>query len=238
MSVSIIIPCKNEEDNILNTINKLENKLSNINFEIIIIDDYSTDSTAKKIQKAAIEKQFLKYFHNDKKGLGGAINLGIQKSKEEFVCIFMADMSDDPDDLVKYFNLIKKNKYDAVFGSRFMKGSKISDYPYFKLILNRFFNIFVQLLFFTKFNDTTNAFKLYSRKSLLELMPLVSENFNIFLEIPLKIISRKYKFCVTPISWSNRKKGISSFKIKELGSKYLFTLIYIFAEKILLNKNK
>lgn len=238
MTVSIIIPCKNEEDNILNTINNLENKLSNINFEIIIIDDYSTDSTAKKIQKASIEKQFLKYFHNDKKGLGGAINLGIKKSKEEFVCIFMADMSDDPDDLVKYFNLIKNNKYDAVFGSRFMKGSKISDYPYFKLILNRFFNIFVQLLFFTKFNDTTNAFKLYNRKCLLELMPLISENFNIFLEIPLKIISRKYKFCVTTISWSNRKKGISSFKIKELGSKYLFTLIYVFAEKILLNKSK
>ena len=85
MTVSIIIPCKNEEDNILNTINNLENKLSNINFEIIIIDDYSTDSTAKKIQKASIEKQFLKYFHNDKKGLGGAINLGIKKSKEEFV---------------------------------------------------------------------------------------------------------------------------------------------------------
>ena len=69
-------------------------------------------------------------------------------------------------------------------------------------------------------------------------MPLISESFNIFLEIPLKIISRKYKYKTISINWMGRKKGESKFKIKELGSKYLFTLIYCFIEKNLLNIKK
>ena len=69
-------------------------------------------------------------------------------------------------------------------------------------------------------------------------MPLVSESFNVFLEIPLKLIARGYTYEVIPINWTDRKKGEAKFKIKELGSKYFFTLIYCFAEKILLIKKK
>ena len=79
-------------------------------------------------------------FNNDKKGLGGAINLGITKSMGGAVCIMMADMSDDISDLKKYYELIKNENLDAVFGSRFIKGSSVSDYPLKKLILNRIFN--------------------------------------------------------------------------------------------------
>ena len=112
------------------------------------------------------------------------------------------------------------------------------DYPIQKLILNRIFNFFVSLIFFNKYNDYTNAFKIYKKKTLLEIMPLISESFNIFLEIPLKIISRNYKYKIIPINWMGRKKGKSKFKIKELRSKYLFTLIYCFIEKNLLNLKK
>jgi len=128
--------------------------------------------------------------------------------------------------------------YDAILGSRFLKESKVIDYPFQKLILNRIFNFFVGLIFWNKYNDYTNAFKIYKKKSLLEIRPLISESFNIFLEIPLKIISRKYKYKIIPINWMGRKKGKSKFKIKELGSKYLFTLIYCFIEKNLLNLKK
>ena len=68
----------------------------------------------------------------------------------------------------------------------------------------------------------------------MEIRPLVSENFNIFLEIPLKIITRKKKYRIIPINWKNRKKGNTKFKIKELSSKYLFTFIYCWIEKILI----
>ena len=150
----------------------------------------------------------------------------------------MADGSDDINDLINYNKLINSDNYDAILGSRFLKESKVIDYPFQKLILNRFFNYFVGLVFWNKYNDYTNAFKIYKKSALIEISPLISESFNIFLEIPLKIISRKYNYKIIPISWIGRKKGASKFKIKELGSKYLFTLIYCFIEKNLLNIKK
>ena len=105
-----------------------------------------------------------------------------------------------------------------------------------KLILNRIFNLVTKIAFLSDYNDFTNAFKIYKRDALLNTFPLVSESFNVFLELPLKIISRKMKYKIIPITWINRKDGASKFDIKELRAKYLFTLIYCFLEKILLKK--
>tara|TARA_B100001063_G_C16254390_1_gene306852 strand:- start:51 stop:506 length:456 start_codon:yes stop_codon:yes gene_type:complete len=150
----------------------------------------------------------------------------------------MADESDDIQNLLTYENLMKTENYDAIMGSRFLKNSKIINYPIQKLVLNRLFNLFVSLVFWNKYNDYTNAFKIYKKTVLLEIMPLISESFNIFLEIPLKIITRDYNYKIIAINWIGRKKGKSKFKIKELGAKYLFTLIYCFIEKNLLNIKK
>lgn len=150
----------------------------------------------------------------------------------------MADLSDDINDLKKYYDLIRTNNTDAIFGSRFIKDSTVVNYPKKKLILNRIFNFFIKIIFWNNYNDYTNAFKIYKSKVLKGLLPLVSESFNIFLELPLKVILRKHEFKIIPINWRTRKKGEAKFKIKELRSKYLFTLIYCFMEKILLNKNK
>ena len=149
----------------------------------------------------------------------------------------MCDMSDDIKDLIRYFKEISENKLDAVFGSRFLNQSKVINYPTHKLILNRIINNIIKLIFFSDYNDFTNAFKIYRRSTLNKLFPLVSEHFNIFLEIPLKIIIRNFSYKIIPISWTGRKKGTSKFKIKELGSMYLFTLLYCLFEKILLKKN-
>ena len=148
----------------------------------------------------------------------------------------MADLSDDFEDLKNYYSKVSKENLDAVFGSRFMKNTKVLDYPLKKLILNRIFNFFVQVLFLNKYNDFTNAFKIYKSNMLKGFLPLVSESFNVFLEIPLKVITRGYKYEIIPINWYNRKRGKAKFNIKELRSKYLFTLIYCFIEKVLLNK--
>ena len=175
-------------------------------------------------------------YNNERKGLGGAINQGINKATGEAVCIMMSDLSDNIDDLKNYYNIIKNEKVDAVFGSRFIEGSKVIDYPKKKFILNRVFNLITKLLFFSDYNDFTNAFKIYKKEVLLKTLPLVSESFNIFLELPLKIISRKMNYKIIPISWTNRKEGSSKFNIKELRAKYLFTLIYCLLEKLLLKK--
>ena len=236
MKVSVIIPVRNEELLIKKIIDQLENELKNLSHEIIFINDFSTDNTFKIIEEVIKTKDTINLYENTKRGLGGAITEGINKAEGEAVCIMMSDLSDDIDDLKKYYNIIKDEKVDAVFGSRFIKESKIVDYPKKKLILNRIFNLVTKLLFISDYNDFTNAFKIYKKSALLKTFPLVSESFNVFLELPLKIISRKMKYKIFPISWTNRKKGSSKFNIKELKAKYLFTLIYCWLEKILLKK--
>ena len=148
----------------------------------------------------------------------------------------MADLSDNVIDLKEYYTIINNHKCDAILGSRFIKGSVINNYPFSKYILNRIANNMIGLIFFVRYNDFTNAFKIYKRSALLKTFPLVSESFNVFLELPLKIISRKMKYKIIPISWINRKEGVSKFDIKELRAKYLFTLIYCLLEKLLLKK--
>ena len=236
--LSIIIPVRNESLNLKDIKDYYSNNLNNINYEVLIINDFSQDDTLKEANNLFSQSKNFRVLDNKKKGLGGAINLGINEASGSNIAIMMADQSDDISDLIHYNKLIESEKLDAVLGSRFLKNSKVKNYPIQKFILNRLFNYFVGLIFWNSYNDYTNAFKIYKKKTLVELKPLISESFNIFLEIPLKIISRKYKYKIIPINWTGRVRGVSKFKIKELGSKYLFTLIYCFIEKNLLNIKK
>ena len=238
MTLSIIIPVKNEEEIILNTLKQLEDSwLTNIDHEVLIINDNSTDETVNLIENSKFNKINVVIKNNYKKGLGSAIITGIDNSSKKYINIYMADMSDSLDDLNLYYKeIISESTIDAVFGSRFIRGSKVSNYPKFKLFLNRFANNIIKIIFFSKYNDFTNAFKIYKKSTLLKLYPLVSENFNIFLELPLKVECRRLKYKIIPISWNGRTFGKSKFKIKEIGSKYIFTMLYCFLEKILLKK--
>jgi len=239
MSLSIIVPVYNEIDQLKFTVKKLltlKNKIKNL--EIIFIDDLSRDDSFEFIKKISNKNSIIKVFKNKKKGLGSAISEGIIRSKSDYVCIFMSDLSDDLNDLIKYYKTIRKDNKDAILGTRFSKNSKIKNYPIFKLFLNRLANNFIKIIFLSDYNDFTNAFKIYKRKTLLKLFPIVSENFNVFLELPLKIIIRKYNYSIISINWNGRKYGVSKFKIKEIGSMYIFTLIYCLLEKLLLNKKK
>jgi dolichol-phosphate mannosyltransferase len=236
--ITILIPLRNEYENLKEIESTFSANFKNIDHEIILINDFSSDNTLIKAKEISnINSNFI-VLNNKKKGLGGAINLGIENAKGDFICIMMADLSDDLNDLKKYYSLIKENNIDAIFGSRFMKNSKVSGYPRNKMLLNRIFNFLVKIVFFNSYNDYTNAFKIYKANMLKSLLPLISESFNVFLEIPLKTISRGYSFKVVPISWTGRKKGTAKFRIKELRSKYIFTLLYCLIEKLLLKKKK
>ena len=236
--LSIIVPVRNESDNLQSVFEYFSNNLGDINYEVLIINDFSEDKTLSESKQLIKKYNQFKVFDNVNKGLGGAVNLGIKKALGENIAIMMADQSDDIKDLLTYNELMQDENLDAVLGTRFSPKSKINDYPIQKFILNRIFNLFVCLIFWNKYNDFTNAFKIYKKKALLEIMPLISESFNIFLEIPLKIISRNYRYKVISINWMGRKKGESKFRIKELQSKYIFTLLYCLLERILLKIEK
>ena len=228
ISLSILIPVRNEEENVNIISKEIVGKINIHNYEILFINDFSVDDTERELIKLNTENTKIVYYNNSKKGLGGAIDIGIQKSKGDYVCIMMSDSSDTVEDLNTYYEVISNYNLDAVFGSRFIKGGKTVNYPLLKMILNRMGNLLAKFLLWTDLNDFTNGFKIYKRDSLVKLYPLVSESFNIFFELPIKIIIRGFKYKIIPISYYNRTVGEAKFKIDELGSKYIFTLLYNF----------
>tara|TARA_B100001123_G_C15321184_1_gene1027960 strand:- start:1110 stop:1853 length:744 start_codon:yes stop_codon:yes gene_type:complete len=238
-SVNIIIPLKNENQQIEITVKSLLDELKNLKkqFTITLIDDHSSDTTWEILEKLKKEDNCIEIHKSQfNPGYGNAIRFGIKKNNADAVIFFMGDCSDNPKDIINYVDYLDQ-EFDCVFGSRFIKNSKIVDYPFIKLILNRIANNFIRLLFLIKYNDVTNAFKAYKKEILESSNPIVSEHFNINAELALKAISRGCKYKVVPISWINRKKNISKFNIKEMQNKYIFTILYVWIEKILLKRN-
>lgn len=236
MELSIIIPAHNEQDCIAEALVGIVNELGkeNIENEIIVVDDNSTDSTAKIVADLAKIYPNIKLIRrNPPRGFGKAIQEGLTHLNGEVVATVMGDLSDDPRDIVKCFRKIHQG-YDCVFGSRFIKGSMVKDYPLLKLAINRLANNFIRVLFLIKANDITNAFKVYRRKVIEAVLPLEASYFNITVELPLKAIVKGFSFIQIPIKWYGRKSGVSKLGIREMGYKYLFTVLCVWLEKLLL----
>lgn len=234
MKLSVVIPAYNEEGSIEETIRTLYTKLEEekINHEIIVVNDNSKDNTLNLLAKIKESIPTLVVFTNEgPNGFGYAIRYGLDNFQGDCVAIVMADLSDDPNDLVRFYRRLLMGDIDCVFGSRFIKGGKVVDYPLNKLIINRLANLIIQIVIGTRYNDSTNAFKLYKRNVISGISPLIAPHFNLTIELSLKSIVRGYTFDVLPNSWHNRKMGVSKLKIKEMGSRYFFILMYCFIEK-------
>ena len=233
MKLSVVIPARNEERAVEKTLSALLCTLraEAIPFEIIVVDDGSTDHTPFVVQRLTMRYPEVRLVQNmDQHGFGMAVRCGLHEATGDAVAVVMADSSDSPEDVVKCYRRLLEGP-DCVFGSRFIHGSKVHDYPFHKLVLNRLANWFIKVLFGVPFNDFTNAFKLYRWEVIEGMQPLISPHFNLTVEMPLKAIVRGYSFAVVPISWSNRQTGISKLKIREMGSRYLFIVLYLWLEK-------
>ena len=233
--LSVVIPAHNEAEGIAPTLRAFASRLraAGIPFELVVVDDHSTDGTGAVLESLRDELPELHAVTNPRTGgFGHAVLAGLDAFRGDAVAIVMADASDDPDDLVTYYRTLVQG-YDCVFGSRFMAGAKVVDYPSHKLLLNRLANGFIRLLFGLRLNDTTNAFKCYRREVITGCAPLLSKHFNLTVELPLKAIVRGYTYAVVPINWYNRTTGVSKLKITEMGSRYLFIILYVWLEKLL-----
>ena len=232
---SIVIPAYNEEGSIAKTIETLTQTLSEavVPHEILVVNDNSRDRTEAILQEICQYNQHVRYMNNYyPNGFGFAVRCGVENFAGDAVAIVMADSSDSPDDLVEYYYKLQEG-YECVFGSRFVRGGKVIDYPVHKLWINRLANLFIRVLFGLKYNDTTNAFKAYRREVIEGIFPLISHHFNLTVEMPLKATIRGYSYTTIPISWRNRQTGVSKLKIKEMGSRYLFITLSLFLEKML-----
>jgi dolichol-phosphate mannosyltransferase len=235
LTLSLVIPAHNEEGSIMETLYGLTRALraENIPCEIVVVDDGSTDSTPERVRDFASANPEVRLVSNQgRHGFGMAVRYGLERFTGDAVAVVMADGSDSPEDLIRYYRKMQEG-YECVFGSRFMRGGKVIDYPAHKLLLNRIVNAFIRLIFGIRYNDTTNAFKCYRREVVQGMQPLISPHFNLTVELPLKAIIRGYSYAIIPMSWTNRKAGLSKLKIKEMGSRYLFIILYLLLEKYL-----
>jgi dolichol-phosphate mannosyltransferase len=233
MKLSVVIPAYNEAESIPETLLTLYQELSiqKIDHEILVVNDNSKDSTLTVLQELTQKIPSL-VIHTNKgpNGFGYAVRYGLERFSGDCVAVMMADLSDSPQDLVAFYNKMLEG-YDCVFGSRWIKGGAVYDYPLLKKRINRLANFIVKIVFRIKYNDCTNAFKLYKRNTIEGVKPFLSPHFNLTLELPLKAIVRGYSYTVLPNSWTNRKFGESKLKIKEMGSRYFFILLYCLIEK-------
>lgn len=230
--LSVVIPAHNEEGSIADTVTAISDRLAReeIENEIVVVDDSSQDRTAEVVADVAEHHPNVRTVASPyRNGFGFAVRAGLESFEGDAVAIVMADGSDSPDDLVAYYRLLQAG-YDCAFGSRFIAGSQTHDYPRHKLVLNRVVNLGIRLLFGHGYNDTTNAFKAYRREVIETVQPLLSNHFNLTVELPLKAIIRGHSYAVVPISWTNRTAGESKLHLQEMGSRYLFIVLYAFFE--------
>jgi len=235
-TLSVVIPAYNEEENIGPTSLEIISTLraSSIPFELVIVNDNSKDSTPeiiKDLQKSNPEIKLVN--RKPPGGFGRAIRSGLEEATGDYITIVMADLSDDPKDVVKYYQKLEEG-YDCVFGSRFIKGSRVEDYPKVKLFVNRIVNRMLQLLFWTECNDLTNAFKAFRKHVIKSILPLKASHFNITIEMSLSALIRDYKIAVIPIAWYGRKWGSSNLRLRQMGRRYLATLLMVFFQRWLI----
>jgi dolichol-phosphate mannosyltransferase len=232
MKLSVVIPVHNEVASVADTIVSVDSVLEEaaIEHEIIAVDDASRDGTGELLERMAVENERLQPVRSPyPRGYGFAVRAGIDAFEGDALAIVMGDGSDDPRDLVLYYRVLEAG-YDCAFGSRFMPGAEVSGYPLFKRVLNRLANGVIRILFRHGYNDTTNAFKAYRREAVEAIQPLLSHHFNLTVEMPLKAVVRGFSYAIVPTSWRNRGAGESKLALREMGSRYVFIVLYVFLE--------
>jgi dolichol-phosphate mannosyltransferase len=232
MKLSVVIPAHNEAESIGETLRATVAELESheIDYEIVVVDDASGDGTARVVGEIAAANPRVRCLRSPKPpGFGYAVRAGLEAYTGDAVAVMMADLSDSPKDLVLYYRVLEQG-YDCAFGTRFGPGSMVENYPRPKLVLNRVVNAGIRFLFQHGYNDTTNAFKAYRRHVVDQIQPLLSNHFNLTVEMPLKAIVRGYNFAVVPVSWRNRRHGESKLRLQEMGSRYAFIVLYVWLE--------
>jgi dolichol-phosphate mannosyltransferase len=232
MKLSVVIPAHNEVESIGATVEAVISELTveRIPYEIVVVDDASSDGTGDVVRTIGTRDPAVRCLRSPRSpGFGLAVRSGLDEYTGDAVAIMMADLSDSPKDLVRYYRVLQEG-FDCAFGSRFIRGGRVSDYPKVKLILNRLVNFGIRALFRHGYNDTTNAFKAYRREVIDNIQPLLSHHFNLTVELPLKAVVRGHSYEIVPVSWTNRAYGVSKLKLQEMGSRYLFIVLYVFLE--------
>ncbi|MBI4017974.1 MAG: glycosyltransferase [Candidatus Aenigmarchaeota archaeon] len=223
MKISVVIPARNEEGNIEHAVTAVENALAGREYEIIVMDDGSTDATPQIADRLARGR--VRVIHRrPPNGFGRTVREGLLAAKGDVIVPVMGDLSDDPADLLKLVNKIEEG-YDIAIGSRFVSGGSVEGYPKPKLYLgNRVWNLTARTLYMLPYKDLSNAFKAY-RRNVIENVNIESTGFEITAEILLKALTKGYRAAEVPVRWYGRRSGAPKMSFLKVAPAYLWMML-------------
>jgi glycosyltransferase involved in cell wall biosynthesis len=244
-SLSVVIPAYNENEIILDTIRECELSLKGLDHEIIIVDDGSIDGTYEKVQDFARGNSNVKIVnYGCNQGKGFAIRYGFKQTKGDIVAFIDADMNIHPKQILTFINKMQMTDADVVVGSKRHPDSKIN-YPLNRKIFSELYYQFVKVLFGIQVKDTQVGLKLYKRKVLEDICPMVLvKKYAFDIEILANAYRLGYKIIDAPVEINMNfdshvnKKAIWRMFVDTCAIFYRMRIIHHYDNKLKLNKNR
>lgn len=200
MKLSIIIPVYNEKKTIREILEKVRSvDIGDIDKEIIVVDDFSTDGSREVLKE---EKGIKVFFHERNLGKGASIKTGLSHITGDFVLIQDADLEYDPEDYTKLLNPIIRGKADVVYGSRFTGERR--NMLFFHWVGNRFLTLVTNILYNTTLSDMETCYKLF-RADAVKGVKIRSNRFNFEPEITARVLKKGIRIYEVPISYAGRE---------------------------------
>ncbi len=216
MKLSVVIPALNEEEGIGRTIDDLNKTLKGLEYEIIVIDDGSTDNTSKIVN----EKKAVLVRHKVNKGYGAAIKTGIKKSKFDTICLLDADHTYPPDEIPHLMSHYTELG-GIISGSRFLGTN--TGMPIIRKLGNMFFIRLTSLLLLKRVHDVSSGMKIFSKDTIEKLKPL-PDTLDMMLVITIRAIKKGISFKEIPITYMDRK-GASKLSAFKEGARFFKTIV-------------
>lgn len=224
--VSLIIPVYNEEHNIVPLIEEIKEKVS-AKYKAYVIYDFEEDTTLRKMEEIQSKHSNIYFVKNQFGGnVIGAFKTGFKIADAKYITPIMADLSDMPETVDKLHQKIKEG-FDLVVASRYMPGGDKIGGPRIKKFLSKFMNGLLFHLTDLAIHDTTNAFIMYRKESIMNLHIKSTGGFEITMEIIAKAYENNWRITEVPTINRERFSGQSKFRIVQWSFNYLYWFFYI-----------
>ncbi len=225
-TISVVVPCHNEEANIALLVGMMLGTYGSYIHEIVIVDDNSTDGTARVAETIARTEPRVKLVkRNPPGGVGRALREGYATASGKYILSIDCDFVAISSEFEGLFDAVAEG-YDGAIGSRFSSESALVHYPFFKILCNRGYHWMLNLLLGKQVRDISNNLKLY-RAEILNNLDIEANGFAANAETGLKPVLLNYRIREVPVSWIDRTPdmGRSSFNLLKVGPEYLGVLL-------------